>query len=125
MSGIKKKWTKTTNKEKRDWATVLLPEVAEEIQKNVPKSKVITPAKLAERYKVSLTVARKVLEQLEKDGKIVCLIHTNTLRTYGRVSGGETEEAPAEEAKTEQPAKGKGGKGGKAGKNAPKQPAGK
>ena len=98
MSGIKKKWTKTTNKEKRDWATVLLPEIAEDIEKNVPKSKVITPAKLAERYKVSLTVARKVLDQLEKDGKIVCLIHTNTLRTYGRVGGAD---APVEEAETQ------------------------
>lgn len=118
MSGIKKKWTKTTNKEKRDWATVLLPEIAQDIEKNVPKSKVITPAKLAERYKVSLTVARKVLDQLEKDGKIVCLIHTNTLRTYGRV-GGAVEEAPQEEVKVEQAAtkgKGKASKG-----KAPKQ----
>ena len=125
MSGIKKKWTKTTNKEKREWATVLLPEVAEEINKNVPRSKVITPAKLAERYKISLTVARKVLEQLEKDGKIVCLIHTNTLRTYGRI-GGEVEEKEQEETKVEQTAaKAKGGKGGKGKANQKQQPTGK
>ena len=99
MSGIKKKWTKSTPKEQRDWAPVLPPEIAEDIEKNVPKSKSITPAKLAERYKVSLTVARKVLEQLEKDGKIVCLIHTNTLHTYGRIGG---DDAPVEEVKQEQ-----------------------
>ncbi|OHT07621.1 40S ribosomal protein S25 [Tritrichomonas foetus] len=99
MSGIKKKWTKTTNKEKRDWATVLLTEIAEDVEKNVPKSKLITPAKLAERYKVSLTVARKVLAQLEADGKMVCLIHTSTLRAYGRVG-----DAPAEEVVEEKPA---------------------
>ena len=91
MSGIKKKWTKVTNKEKREWSTVLLEEVAAEIEKAVPKSKLITPGKLAERYKISLTVARKVLKQLEADGKIVCLIKSHTLVAYGKPAGDEEE----------------------------------
>ena len=79
MSGIKKKWTKVTNKEKRDWATVLSAEVAEEIEKNVPKSKLITPGKLAERYKISVTVARKVLRQLVADGKLEVKVNSHTM----------------------------------------------
>jgi small subunit ribosomal protein S25e len=95
MSSQKKKWGKGKQaKEKRDWSTVLLPEVAIEIEKNVPRSKVITPSKLAERYKISLTVARKVLRQLEADGKIQRLVSHHTLDVYGK--GGGVDDAPAE-----------------------------
>ena len=105
----KKKWTKVTNKEKRDWASVLLAEVAEEIEKNVPRSKIITPSKLADRYKVSLTVARKVLKQLEADGKIVCLVKHSKLVAYGRPAGAK-EEVVEEAPKAEAAPKGRKGK---------------
>ena len=110
MSGIIKKWTKTTSKEKRDWAVVLLAEVADDINKNVPKSKLITPSKLAERYKISLTLARKVLKELEKEGKIVCLIKHSNLVAYGKPAGAK-EEVVEEAPKVEVAAK--GGKKGK------------
>ena len=110
MSGIKKKWTKTTSKEKRDWAVVLLAEVADDINKNVPKSKLITPSKLADRYKISLTLARKVLKELEKEGKIVCLIKHSNLVAYGRPADVK-EEVVEEKAQVEEKAtKGKKGK---------------
>jgi len=112
MSGAKKKWAKSTkSKDKRDWSTVLLSEVAEEIEKNVPKSRVITPAKLSERYKISLTLARKILKQLEADGKIRSLMKSHTLTAYGRLEGVGDE--PVEEVKKDAPAAKKGGKGGK------------
>ena len=107
MSGIKKKWTKVTNKEKRDWATVLSAEVAEEIEKNVPKSKLITPGKLAERYKISVTVARKVLRQLVADGKLEVKVNSHTMKAYGRPAGApEPLEEEKEEAPQKKPAKG-------------------
>ena len=98
MSG-KKKWTKTVNKEKREWANVLLAEVAEEIEKNVPRSKLITPAKLSERYKITLTQSRKILEQFVADGVMIRLVNDNTLKAYGRLPSLEKEEdAVVEEA---------------------------
>ena len=84
MSGQRKKWTKTTNKEKREWSNILLQEVADDIEKNVPKSKLITPAKLSERYKITLTLSRKILEEFVKDGKMVRLIGDHTLCAYGK-----------------------------------------
>ena len=112
MSGVKKKWAKVTNKEKRDWSCVLLAEVAEEIEKAVPRSKLITPGKLAERYKISVTVARKVLKQLCADGKIEVKIKSHTLVAYGRPAGVEEEvvEEVKEETAGKKPAKGGGKK---------------
>jgi ribosomal protein S25 len=86
MSSQKKKWGKGKQaKEKRDWATVLLVDVALEIEKDVPRRRVITPPQLAARYKISLTIARKVLRQLEIDGKIQRLASHHTLDVYGRL----------------------------------------
>ena len=85
MSGqAKKKWTKSVNREKREWANYLQPEVADEIMKAVPKSKLITPAKVADRYKITLTVAKKVLDQLVKDGKMDEIYRSSSLRVYGK-----------------------------------------
>jgi ribosomal protein S25 len=101
--GAKKKWTKNKTKDKRDYASVLLAEVAAEIEKNVPRSKLITPSKLADRYKISLTVARKVLMELQKEGRLVALIDDHSLKAYGRTSEAaglpEVEETKTEEAK--------------------------
>ena len=83
--GQKKKWTKVTNKEKREWANILVQETAEEIEKAVPKTKLITPAKLSERYKITLTLSRKILEQFVAEGKMIRLINDNTLVAYGKL----------------------------------------
>lgn len=69
----------------------------------------ITPSKLAERYKISLTLARKVLKELEKEGKIVCLIKHSNLVAYGKPANAK-EEVVEEAPKAEVPAKGKKGK---------------
>jgi small subunit ribosomal protein S25e len=100
MSTQKKKWAKGKQaKEKREWSTILVPEVAADIDKNVPQSK------LAERFKVSLTVARKVLRQLEADGKIRRIASHHTLDVYGRGAGVEDVAAEGETAKAEEKTK--------------------
>jgi ribosomal protein S25 len=106
MSGQKKKWTKVQNKDKRDWAQILLPEVAAEIEKNVPRSKFVTPAKLAERYKISVTVARKILKQFEIDGKLDAAMCHHTLHAYCR-PGGSLEPEVEEVVVEAKPQKGK------------------
>jgi small subunit ribosomal protein S25e len=108
----KKKWTKTQNREKREWASVLVAETAADIERNVPRSKLITPSKLADRYKISLTLARKILKQLVADGKLEVLQSHHTLDVYGR---GALPEPVAEtvETKTEDGEAKKGAKGQK------------
>jgi ribosomal protein S25 len=107
MSGQKKKWTKVQNKDKRDWAQVLLPEVAAEIEKYVPKSRFMTPAKLAERYKISMTIARKVLRQFEMEGKVDSAMSHHTLHAYCRPVGAIVEAEVEEVVVETKPQKGK------------------
>ena len=103
MSGARKKWTKAVKKEKREWLPILQPEQAEDMMKSVPKSKLITASKLAERQKISLTVARKVLAALAEEGKMEEVISHSTLKAYARpanyVEVQETVEAKKEEGK--------------------------
>ena len=114
MSGIKKKWTKVTNKEKREWATILTAQQAEDMKKRVPKEKLISVGKLAERYKISLTVARKALEEMVADGLIVPVISSASLHCYGRSPNYvEVKEEVKEEVKDAKKGAKKGGKGKK------------
>ena len=80
----RKKWTKQTNKEKRDWATILTAQQAEDMKKRIPRERVISVGKLAERYKISLTVARKALQDMVADGLIIPVIANGGLHCYGR-----------------------------------------
>nr|AGM32209.1 S25 ribosomal protein [Coptotermes formosanus] len=112
-AGKKKKWNQTAKKEKRDFAVILLPEVAKEIMNAIPNVKSITPGKLAEKYKISVTVARQVLKQLEVDGYVKLIVNESTLKAYaGTGKKNEVAEA-AKEAKKggKQQAKGKGKEG--------------
>jgi small subunit ribosomal protein S25e len=111
--GAKKKWGKgKAQKDKREWSTILTAEVAAELEKSVVRSRLITPAKLAERNKITLTVARKVLRQLEADGKIQRLAAHHTLDVYGRLGAADepgaaeaAEAAPQAEASQKKPTK--------------------
>jgi small subunit ribosomal protein S25e len=110
--GAKKKWNKggAKKKEKQSWAALLQDaDQAAEIEKNVPKARLITPAKLADRYKITLTLARQILKQFETEGKLVRLVSHHALHVYGRVATDEVQEAEAEaqeEAKAKGPKKG-------------------
>jgi len=110
MSGARKKWTKSVKKDKREWSPILSPEQSEEIMKSVPKSKLITPSKLAERYKISLTVARHVLATLEAEGKIRESISHSTLHAYSQAAGYVEVVEVVEEKKEEAKASKKGKK---------------
>ena len=112
--GARKKWTKTTNKEKREWATILTAQQAEDMKRKVPKEKLISVGKLAERYKISLTVARKALEEMVADGLLVPVISSASLHCYGRSPNYvEVKEEVKEEAKEGAKKGKKGGKGKK------------
>ena len=117
MSGkapARKKWTKQTNKEKREWATILTAQQAEDMKKKIPREKVISVGKLAERYKISLTVARKALQDMVADGLIVPVIANGGLHCYGRHPNYVEEKTEVKE-EVQQTKKGgkKGGKGKK------------
>ncbi|EAY01794.1 hypothetical protein TVAG_426530 [Trichomonas vaginalis G3] len=108
--GARKKWTKATNKEKREWAVIITPEQAADMAKSVPKNKVISAGKLAERYKISLTCARKALEALTAEGKIVPVINGHDLKCYGPHPDHVVEKVEEVKEEAKKPAGKKGGK---------------
>ena len=111
-AGARKKWTKQTNKEKREWASILTQQQAEDMKKRIPREKVISVGKLAERYKISLTVARKALEDMVADGLIIKVISNGGLHCYGRLPNYVEEKTEVKE-ETQQKKGGKKGKGKK------------
>jgi small subunit ribosomal protein S25e len=57
--------------------------------KDVPTYKLITTAIVSDRLKVSGSLARRTIRQLEKDGKIRRVIKSSKQLIYTRVGGGQ------------------------------------
>ncbi len=58
------------------------PKLMEQIRKEVPKSKYITPQLMAMRYNIRVSVARKLLKQLLEEGLVVYVDGNSRLRIY-------------------------------------------
>lgn len=69
----KKKWSKGKEKEKRDYNVFLNNEQFKDLLKETPKMRLITPALLADRFKVILSVAKQAIKYLAAEKKIRAL----------------------------------------------------
>lgn len=69
----KKKWSKGKEKEKRDYSVFLNNEQFKDLLKETPKMRLITPALLADRFKVILSVAKQAIKYLAAEKKIRAL----------------------------------------------------
>ncbi|MCD6243847.1 MAG: hypothetical protein J7J65_01245 [Candidatus Korarchaeota archaeon] len=58
------------------------PSVLEQIKKEVPKSRVITPQSLAMKYNIRVSVARRLLRQFEKEGLVFYVNGNSRVRIY-------------------------------------------
>ena len=69
--GKKKKWSKSKVKDKLDSAVYFDQEILDKFVNEIPaKSKVITPAVVADKLKVGVSLARRALRDLEARGTI-------------------------------------------------------
>ena len=68
--GSKKKWSKGKVKEKRNYEVFVTPSMMKDLEKELPKMRLITPAILAERFKLVASVARKVIRHFAQAEKI-------------------------------------------------------
>lgn len=66
----KKKWSKGKEKEKRDYNVFLNNEQFKDLLKETPKMRLITPALLADRFKVILSVAKQAIKYLAAEKRI-------------------------------------------------------
>ena len=68
--GSKKKWTKGKVKEKLVQNVLLEPKQFKDIEKELPKMKLVTIATVTERFKVVASVARQLIRHFAEVGKI-------------------------------------------------------
>ncbi|KAJ3451132.1 40S ribosomal protein S25 [Anaeramoeba flamelloides] len=83
----KKKWTQGKVQEKVIRTTYMDQETWDRLYKEVPNYKVITPGIVSDRMKISVSLARKAILELEKEKKIKPVIKHNKQLIYTRAHG--------------------------------------
>jgi len=105
--GKKKKWSKAKSKEKLANMVLFSKELYDKVVADVPKQRLITPSNLSEKFKLSGSLARKIILHLFEKGLIRKVSHHNSQMIFTRAA------APVEEPEAEAAAPAKGKKGGK------------
>merc|ERR1712177_179180 len=85
----KKKWSKGKTRGKLNNLVLFDKATYDKLLKEVPTYKLITPSIVSERLKVRGSLARKALIQLEKEGKISCVVRHSSQTIYTRVTKDE------------------------------------
>ncbi|KAL7713952.1 40S ribosomal protein S25 [Entamoeba marina] len=104
----KKSWSKTKIKEKLNNMIFLDQATHDKCFKEIPSMKVITPAVVSDRMKITCSLAKEILYELEKNGSIVRVSVDNHLWVYTRTQKAAAAAQKAAESQAEQ--KGKKGK---------------
>lgn len=71
--GSKKKWSKGKVKEKRNYEVFVTPTLLKEMEKEMPKMRLITISLVVDRFKVVAPIARQVMRHFAEQGKILPL----------------------------------------------------
>merc|ERR1712113_711776 len=82
--GAKKKKSKTKVKENVEKVVVYDQKLYDQMLKDVPTYKLITTAIVSDRLKVNASLARRSINQLEKEGKIKRVIKSGNQLIYTR-----------------------------------------
>lgn len=73
----KKRWGKIYEYTPTVRLSVLTPELAEEIQKELENTSGVTPQSLALKHGIKVSLAKKILQKMVKKGKLK-LVHSNS-----------------------------------------------
>jgi len=106
--GQKKKWSKGKVTEKSNLDVYVDPKKFKDMEKDIPRMKLITLSTVSDRFKVTLSVARKVIRYFAEQNKIVALDFQH--QQCPLFTGVDKKEKAEEEEVAEK----KGGKKGKA-----------
>lgn len=71
--GLKKKWSKGKVTEKSNLDVFVDPKKFKDMEKDLPKMKLITLSTVSDRFKVTLSLARKVIRYFAEQNKITAL----------------------------------------------------
>lgn len=75
----KGKWGRVKEFESIERALIVEDDVKEKMMKEIPKQRVITPSQVCQRYQVRMFVAKEIIDELQKAGKIA--FHSKTAYT--------------------------------------------
>ena len=85
--GKKKKWSKEKNRDKLNNHVVFSKDCPhDKVEKEIPKMKLISIATVSERLKITGSLARIAIDELESKGLIKAVVHTRNARIYTRAS---------------------------------------
>merc|ERR1711972_1232676 len=87
----KKKWSKGKTRDKLNNLVLFDKATYDKLLKEVPTYKLITPSIVSERLKVRGSLARKALIELEKQGKISCVVRHSGQQIYTRPTTADDE----------------------------------
>lgn len=94
----KKKWSKGRVKDKANNAVVFDKPTFEKLFKEVPTYKLVSPSILVDRLRISGSLARAAIKELESQGLIKQVLVHGAQKIYTRATlGDEPVEAPAAE----------------------------
>lgn len=96
--GSKKKWSKGKLKEKRNFEVFVSPTLLKEMEKELPKMRLITPALVVERFKVVASIAKRVIRHFATLEKILPLDAQH--QQLPLFTGSEKKELVVEEVET-------------------------
>ena len=85
----KKKWNKGKVREKLNAKILFDEDTLTRFNTEVPKMKLITPSGLIERLKITGSLARAALRQMEAEGKITLIQSHGAQMIYTRNTGGD------------------------------------
>lgn len=91
--GRKKKWSKARSQDKANHAVLFDEETYARLNAEIPKMKVITVSTLVDKLRISGSLARRALVELEGEGKIRLVTRHHNQLIYTRVTSGTEEEA--------------------------------
>ena len=71
--GLKKKWSKGKVTEKSNLDVYVDPKKFKDMEKDIPRMKLITLATVSDRFKITLSLARKIIRYFAEQNKITAL----------------------------------------------------
>ncbi len=81
--GAKKKWGASQKARERIIRDAIVePETMSEINKYLEKAKIVTLSDVATRFNVRISIVKKIISQLEREGKLVPIVSSNLIKAY-------------------------------------------
>merc|ERR1712113_838480 len=100
----KKKWAKGRVKEKKNNASIVLPDEYATAIKEIPRMKTITVATVSEKYRIKGSLAYRLIMKLNTDGVLTKVVKKGGFLLYKKSWGQIQKEAEAAKKKEEEAA---------------------